>query len=335
MPTSRSRKRWRRGRPKSLPSPDSRKTRGSGPPGSLFFLRTSMPSKGRPWHPPTSLPISATMCGRVVQASDPLRFAFVDGLDVPDGRAKLPSYNVAPSQLLYVIRGNHETSRRTLELLRWGLIPHGSSDPEGGRKPIKARAESVARVPTFRAAYAKRRCIVPVDCFFEWRAVKGARAKPALRCRDARPHTVRYWRCVGELASSAKRRMDSHGGNHHRAVERAGRANPRSHAADPAEGLLRSLARRRVRSPRSARAVSGGTHGHVAGLGARQQAGKRRCFAARPSRLIPGSRLQATFYVRKGIQIAHSNEPLECRLSAKNGLELAGSSDETKAKADH
>jgi putative SOS response-associated peptidase YedK len=117
------------------------------------------------------------MCGRVVQASDSLRFAFVDGLDVPDSRAKPPSYNVAPSQLLYVNRENHETGERTLELLRWGLIPHGCKDPEGGRKPINARAESVARLPTFRAAYAKRRCIVPVDCFFEWRAVKGARAK--------------------------------------------------------------------------------------------------------------------------------------------------------------
>ena len=84
------------------------------------------------------------MCGRVVQASDPLRFAFIDGLDLPDSRSKPPSYNVAPSQLLYVIRENHETGERTLELLHWGLIPHGCKDPEGGRKPINARAESLA-----------------------------------------------------------------------------------------------------------------------------------------------------------------------------------------------
>jgi len=57
------------------------------------------------------------MCGRVVQASDPLRFAFVDGLNVPDSRVKPPSYNVAPSQLHYVIRENHETGERTLKLL--------------------------------------------------------------------------------------------------------------------------------------------------------------------------------------------------------------------------
>ena len=91
-----------------------------------------------------------------------------------------------------VIRENHETGKRTLELLRWGLIPHGCKDPEGGREPINARAESVARLPTFRAAYAKRRCIVPVDCFFEWRAVNGARAKQpfAVAMEDRTPFAI-------------------------------------------------------------------------------------------------------------------------------------------------
>ena len=144
------------------------------------------------WHPPALLTIFAPMCGRVVQASDPLRYAFVDGLSVPDSRAKPPSYNVAPSQLLYVIRQNHETGERRLDLLHWGLIPHGCTDPDGGRKPINARAESVARLPSFRAAYAKRRCIVPVDCFFEWRAIKGQRAKQpyAVTMKDRTPFAV-------------------------------------------------------------------------------------------------------------------------------------------------
>ena len=70
-------------------------------------------------------PYIASMCGRVVQASDPLRYAFVDVLAVPDSRTRPPSYNVAPSQELYVIRHNHKTDERTLDLLRWGLIPHG------------------------------------------------------------------------------------------------------------------------------------------------------------------------------------------------------------------
>ena len=111
---------------------------------------------------------------------------------MPDSRAKPPSYNVAPSQLVYVIRENHDTGQRTLELLRWGLIPHGCKDPDGGRKPINARAESVTQLPTFRAAYAKRRCIVPVDCFFEWCAVKTKRAKQpfAVAMKDRSPFAI-------------------------------------------------------------------------------------------------------------------------------------------------
>jgi putative SOS response-associated peptidase YedK len=90
-------------------------------------------------------PYIARMCGRVVQASEPLRYAFVDGLSVPDSRIRPPSYNVAPSQELYVIRHNHKTGERTLDLLRWGLIPHGCKDPSGdanrstrGRKALQA-----------------------------------------------------------------------------------------------------------------------------------------------------------------------------------------------------
>ena len=85
------------------------------------------------------------------------------GLDVSDSRlGNLPRrYNAAPSQELLVIRQNHKTGGRALDLLKWGLIPHWCSDPLGGRKPINAKAESVSRLPTFRDAYAVRRCIVP------------------------------------------------------------------------------------------------------------------------------------------------------------------------------
>jgi putative SOS response-associated peptidase YedK len=91
----------------------------------------------------------APMCGRVVQASEPLRYAFVDGLSLPDSRTKPPSYNVAPSQELYVIRHNHRTGGRTLDLLRWGLISHGCKNPTGGRKPINARAERLRAYQPF------------------------------------------------------------------------------------------------------------------------------------------------------------------------------------------
>jgi putative SOS response-associated peptidase YedK len=131
------------------------------------------------------------MCGRVIQSSGPLRLAIIDGLDVTDSRMGNvpPRYNGAPSQELLVIRENHKTGERSLDLIKWGLVAHWCTDPKGGRKPINAKAETVARLPMFRDAYALRRCIVPVDGFFEWRAVRGARGKQpyAIAMKDTSP----------------------------------------------------------------------------------------------------------------------------------------------------
>jgi putative SOS response-associated peptidase YedK len=131
------------------------------------------------------------MCGRIIQSSGPLRLAIVEGLDLSDNSMGdvSPRYNVAPSQDLLVIRENHKTGQRSLDLIKWGLIPHWCNDPKGGRKPINAKAEHVSRLPTFRDAYRERRCIVPVDGFFEWRAIKGARARQpyAIAMKDGSP----------------------------------------------------------------------------------------------------------------------------------------------------
>ena len=131
------------------------------------------------------------MCGRVIQSSGPLRLAIVEGLDVSVSRMGnvRPRYNGAPGQELLVVRENHKTGERSLNLIKWGLIPHWCKDPKGGRWPINAKAESVSRLLTFRDAYAQRRCIVPVDGFFEWRATKGARAKQpyAIAMKDGSP----------------------------------------------------------------------------------------------------------------------------------------------------
>jgi putative SOS response-associated peptidase YedK len=131
------------------------------------------------------------MCGRVIQSSGPLRLAIVDGLDISGSQMGnvRPRYNAAPSQELLVIRQNHKTSERSLDSIKWGLIPCWCKDPKGGRKPINAKAETVAKLPMFRDAYAHRRCIVPVDGFFEWRATKGARAKQpyAIAMKDGSP----------------------------------------------------------------------------------------------------------------------------------------------------
>jgi putative SOS response-associated peptidase YedK len=77
------------------------------------------------------------MCGRVIQSSSPLRLAIVDGLDVSNsGMGNFPPrYNAAPSQDLLVIRENHKTGERSLDPIKWGLIPYWCKDPKGGRKP--------------------------------------------------------------------------------------------------------------------------------------------------------------------------------------------------------
>ena len=100
-----------------------------------------------------------------------------------------PRWNAAPSQELLVIRRNHQTGEVSLDALRWGLIPYWCQDPAGGRKPINAKCETVRDLPTFRDAYRRRRCIVPVDGFFEWRAIKGLRAKQlyAIAMKDGAP----------------------------------------------------------------------------------------------------------------------------------------------------
>jgi putative SOS response-associated peptidase YedK len=104
------------------------------------------------------------MCGRVIQSSTPFRLAILDGLDVRDSRVHNypPRWNGAPTQELLVIRRNHKTGDVSLDPLKWGLIPHGCEDPKGGRKPINAKSETVATLPTFRDAYARRRCVLPV-----------------------------------------------------------------------------------------------------------------------------------------------------------------------------
>jgi putative SOS response-associated peptidase YedK len=84
-----------------------------------------------------------------------------------------PRFNGAPGQQHWVIRRHPETGENGLDRLWWGLIPHWVEDEIGGLRPVNARAETVWRSPIFRAAYAKRRCIVPVDNFFEWRKIKG------------------------------------------------------------------------------------------------------------------------------------------------------------------
>ena len=88
------------------------------------------------------------MCGRITQARGPLEYRIVGGLDVRDSRmSNQPRrWNGAPSQDFLVIRQNHHTGERSIDLLRWGLIPYWCKDPKEAaasrltRKPKRSRA---------------------------------------------------------------------------------------------------------------------------------------------------------------------------------------------------
>jgi len=135
------------------------------------------------------------MCGRITQKSPPDQLRLTILMGTPDDprvtRAKA-RYNGAPSQDLLVIRRHPKTGEYRQGLLRWGLIPNWTKEISPKRKPINATAERVATAPMFRDAYARRRCIVPVDNFFEWKAVKGAKAKQpyAIALKSGKPFGI-------------------------------------------------------------------------------------------------------------------------------------------------
>ncbi|HEX6476179.1 MAG TPA: SOS response-associated peptidase [Acidimicrobiales bacterium] len=109
------------------------------------------------------------MCGRFVAATPPSVLAerFVVDEVVVDDRP--PSWNVAPTADVYAVARSRQGSRR-LGTLRWGLVPSWADNPGGAARHITARAETVATNGVFREPFARRRCIVPADGFYEWRA---------------------------------------------------------------------------------------------------------------------------------------------------------------------
>ncbi|MDB5560165.1 MAG: yedK [Enterovirga sp.] len=131
------------------------------------------------------------MCGRVIQAADPTLYTRAVGSapERPLPNAP-PHYNGAPSQDFLVGRVDPRTGERSLDLLRWGLIPSWAKDRKIAWKTINARGETVASTAAFKGAYAKRRCLVPVDGFYEWRKIGAAKQPYAIGLADGEPFTL-------------------------------------------------------------------------------------------------------------------------------------------------
>ncbi|MEV5971671.1 SOS response-associated peptidase [Streptomyces sp. NPDC051921] len=118
------------------------------------------------------------MCGRYASTRSPEDLTQLFGVTAWRPEETLaPSWNVAPTDPVHAVleraaRDGGDEVRRELRALRWGLVPSWAKDPKSGSRMINARVETVHEKPAYRRAFARRRCLLPADGFYEWDPVK-------------------------------------------------------------------------------------------------------------------------------------------------------------------
>ncbi|MEZ0382633.1 SOS response-associated peptidase [Mycobacterium sp. pW045] len=133
------------------------------------------------------------MCGRFAVTTDPALLAERIGAinEVPADADPAPNYNVAPTDAVATVVSRHThpgpdvgAPTRRVRLMRWGLVPPWTkAGPDGapaagGPLLINARADKLTTSPAYRSAAERRRCLVPMDGFYEWRAEAPVGKKP-------------------------------------------------------------------------------------------------------------------------------------------------------------
>lgn len=126
------------------------------------------------------------MCGRFTLKTSPDELVRIFGIAAPIGyRAR---YNIAPSQEVLALCA--DAGARRGRMLRWGLVPFWADDPAIGNRMINARAETVAEKPAYRASFAKRRCLVLADGYYEWQRRPDGKHPVRFRLRGERPFAL-------------------------------------------------------------------------------------------------------------------------------------------------
>src|SRR5215472_5047461 len=140
------------------------------------------------------------MCGRVHLSSDVSELGLV--FSIPPHRPRpnyAPSWNAAPTDLLPLVRYDRRAGERSLDMLRWGLVPYWAKDINVGFANINAMAETVDTKPAFREAFQWRRCLVPVDNFYERKKTGAGKQPYAIALADRRRMALaglwENWRC--------------------------------------------------------------------------------------------------------------------------------------------
>jgi len=127
------------------------------------------------------------MCGRARLSSDVSEIRLV--LSIPPERPtpNIPAnWNAAPTEDLPVVRYDARAAGRSLGVMRWSLVPFWAKDIKVGFSNINAKAETVDTKPAFREAFTRRRCLVPFDCFYEWKKLGKERQPYAVALADRR-----------------------------------------------------------------------------------------------------------------------------------------------------
>lgn len=86
-----------------------------------------------------------------------------------------PRYNIAPTQGVPCIYRDAETETPVVDIHRWGLVPFWADDIAIGNRMINARSETAAEKPSFRAAFKRRRCLIPASGYYEWKREGGVK----------------------------------------------------------------------------------------------------------------------------------------------------------------
>ncbi len=148
------------------------------------------------------------MCGRysLTSPTEAVRRLF----DFPERPNLAVRVNIAPSQDVAAVRLREDgAGERQFVWLRWGLIPSwapgGAKEPGIGNRMINARAETIAEKPAFRAAFRRRRCLIPADGFYEWKTERGRKQPYRIALESGAPFAFaglwERWEGAGEAGA--------------------------------------------------------------------------------------------------------------------------------------
>lgn len=128
------------------------------------------------------------MCGRFRLTSSAEKIG--DLFQIKVSRAIAPRYNICPTQPVEIVRISPASNQPELSPVLWGLIPPWSKDLSLAAKMINARAETAHEKPSFKNCLKRRRCLIPVDGFYEWQQNVKPKQPFHIRMKDGQPFAL-------------------------------------------------------------------------------------------------------------------------------------------------